>query len=260
MPHARRDPAPPRVIDTPTMFDPEGPTLVELARQALSSVERGYDLLAPKFDRTPYRTPDAVIVPALAALGDSPVQDGLDLCCGTGAALRHLRARCGGTCVGVDLSAGMLTVAAAQLRHAPGLAELRLVKANALDLPFFERFDLITSFGAFGHIEEHDEPRLVASVARALRPGGRFVFVTADTPNPLSPRVLQARAFNAAMRLRNAVWDPPFVMYYLTFLLPRARALLEQRGLRVRTVPGALPAALGGLVVVIAERPTASNA
>jgi hypothetical protein len=34
------------------MFSPEGPSLRELAIQALSSVEGGYDLLAPKFDRT----------------------------------------------------------------------------------------------------------------------------------------------------------------------------------------------------------------
>jgi len=33
----------------------------ELAVQALSSVEGGYDLLAPKFDRTPLHTPDRVL-------------------------------------------------------------------------------------------------------------------------------------------------------------------------------------------------------
>ena len=43
------------------MFSPQGPTARELAVQALSSVERGYDLLAPKFDRTPFRTPDVVL-------------------------------------------------------------------------------------------------------------------------------------------------------------------------------------------------------
>ena len=32
------------------MFSPRGPSLRELAVQALSSVEGGYDLLAPKFD------------------------------------------------------------------------------------------------------------------------------------------------------------------------------------------------------------------
>ena len=34
----------------------------ELAVQALSSVEGGYDLLAPKFDYTPFRTCDGVLV------------------------------------------------------------------------------------------------------------------------------------------------------------------------------------------------------
>lgn len=239
------------------MFHPEGPTFAELARQALSSVEKGYDLLAPKFDRTPYRTPDALILPALAAVtrADRPVHDALDLCCGTGAALVHLRALCQRECVGVDLSAGMLRVAETAVNAAPGTARVRLVKADALDLPFASRFDLITSFGAFGHILEEDEPRLAASVARALRPGGRFVFVTADAVSPLDPRALQARMFNAAMRVRNAVWDPPFVMYYLTFLVPRAREVLEAAGLRVGVVPGALPASLHPLVVVVAEKP-----
>jgi hypothetical protein len=44
------------------MFSPEGPSLRELAVQALSSVEGGYDLLAPKFDHTPF--PDLFHHPA----------------------------------------------------------------------------------------------------------------------------------------------------------------------------------------------------
>ena len=43
------------------MFHPQGPTFLELARQALSSTERGYDLLASKFDYTPFRTPNEII-------------------------------------------------------------------------------------------------------------------------------------------------------------------------------------------------------
>ena len=38
------------------MFSPGGPTFRELMQQALASTERGYDLLAPKFDLTPFRT------------------------------------------------------------------------------------------------------------------------------------------------------------------------------------------------------------
>jgi hypothetical protein len=50
------------------MFTAQGPTFRELAVQALSSVERGYDLLAPKFDHTPFRTPDAVLDAVTRAL------------------------------------------------------------------------------------------------------------------------------------------------------------------------------------------------
>jgi ubiquinone/menaquinone biosynthesis C-methylase UbiE len=70
------------------VFSPQGPSLRELAIQALSSVERGYDLLAPKFDHTPFRTPDSVLgatADALRPLG--PFGQGLDVCCGTGAGM-----------------------------------------------------------------------------------------------------------------------------------------------------------------------------
>ena len=70
------------------MFLSEGPTFLELARQALSSTQRGYDLLAPKFDRTPFRTPDEILAAMVAALG--PSGRALDLCCGTGADLRRV--------------------------------------------------------------------------------------------------------------------------------------------------------------------------
>ena len=43
------------------MYHPKGPTILELMRQALASTERGYDLIAPKFDHTPFRTPEPVL-------------------------------------------------------------------------------------------------------------------------------------------------------------------------------------------------------
>src|SRR6202035_1639819 len=128
------------------MFSPEGPSLRELARQALSSVERGYDLLAPKFDHTPFRTPDSILgatADALRPLG--PFGQGLDVCCGTGAGMRMLKPLCQGRVTGVDFSAGML----AQARRAHPDAEW--VRADVRALPFAESFDLAVSFGALGH-------------------------------------------------------------------------------------------------------------
>lgn len=237
------------------MFHPKGPTFLELAQQALTSAEHGYDLLAPKFDYTPFRTPDPVLKAALAVVGGpGSVGSALDVCCGTGAAMRVLRPLCRERVVGVDLSQGMLDEARRLHSDAPGTAALEFVRADALALPFSAEFDVVTSFGAFGHILEEDEPRLVEGIARALRPGGRFVFVTAHPPSRLSPVYWMARGFNAAMRVRNAVWKPPFVMYYLTFLLPRARALLEAHGFTVEVREGLMPEPFTPYLVVVATK------
>src|SRR3954454_24868953 len=184
------------------MFHPAGPTFWELAVQALSSTERGYDLLAPKFDYTPFRTPDFILARVgehLQALG--PMATGLDICCGTGAAMQMLRPLCREQVVGLDVSAGMLAEAKRRTADAPGSAGLRFVRADALKMPFDAAFDVAVCFGAFGHILTRDEPRFVEQVARVLRPGGRFVFVTAYMPPLWSLRYWMARGFNAAMRV-----------------------------------------------------------
>ena len=142
-----------------------------------------------------------------------------------------------------------------RLTDAPGDAELAFVRADARALPFEGAFDLATCFGALGHIPERDEPAFAASVARALAPGGRFVTVTSDPVSPLRPGWWVARGFNAAMRVRNAVWKPEFVMYYLTFLVPRATRVLEGAGLRVRVDRGLFPAPYQRLVRVVATKP-----
>jgi ubiquinone/menaquinone biosynthesis C-methylase UbiE len=218
----------------PDMFHAKGPTFWELAVQALSSTERGYDLLAPKFDYTPFRTPDAILVKVgehLQTFG--PIAAGLDICCGTGAAMRVLRPLCRDQVVGLDISAGMLAEARRCAADASGAAALHFVRADALRMPFEAAFDLAVCFGAFGHILTRDEPRFVAEVARVLRPGGRFVFVTTHMPPPWSLRYWLARGFNGAMRMRNLLVSPPFIMYYLTFVLPEVQKLLETHGFEV---------------------------
>ncbi|HJT78747.1 MAG TPA: class I SAM-dependent methyltransferase, partial [Gemmataceae bacterium] len=238
------------------MFHPNGPTFFELAQQALSSTERGYDLLAPKFDYTPFRTPqfllDAVAC-QLPALG--PFGWGLDLCCGTGAALAMVRPFCTEAVVGLDTSQGMLDVCRRRVAEAPGEARVELVRGNALALPFGPAFDVIVSFGAFGHILVRDEPRFVGEIARVLRPGGRFIFVTTYPPRAGSLGWLLARGFNAAMHVRNWLLSPPFIMYYLTFLLPAVRVLLERNGLQVEVRGLDLPRPFTALRLVVATRP-----
>lgn len=241
------------------MFHPEGPTFLELLRQALTSTERGYDLLAPKFDYTPFRTPEPVLV-ALAEVIGPPRSIGaaLDVCCGTGAAMRHLRPLCTDRVVGIDFSNGMLAEARRRLADAPGDARLELVRGDVLALPsdFDGAFDVVTCVGAFGHVLERDEDNFVAGIVRALRVGGRFVFATGRRPRATTAWFWMAHGFNAVMRVRNALLRPPFIMYYLTFLWPEVVPLLERHGLRVEAREGLCPRPFERVVIVTARKPS----
>ena len=55
------------------------------------------------------------------------------------------------------------------------------------------------------------------------------------------------------MRVRNALLFPPFIMYYLTFLLPGARQLLERHGFSVEVYEGLFkrPYQHGRLVIAV---------
>ncbi len=246
------------------MFSPQGPSLRELTVQALSSVERGYDLLAPKFDQTPFRTPQVILDATARALAGLSVDGpGLDVCCGTGAGLGVLEAVCGGRVTGVDFSAGML--AEARAAH-PGAA---LVQADARALPFGHRavpghgaaaeFGLAVTFGALGHFLDRERPAVFAGVFRALRPGGVFAIPVGSLPPVTSVWHWATLGFDVAMRVRNAVWRPPFVMYYRTSPALRLRDELRAAGFTVTAVPlpelGAYRDGLPRYRLLIARKP-----
>jgi SAM-dependent methyltransferase len=237
------------------MFHPCGPTFWELAQQCLSSTERGYDLLAPKFDFTPFRTPPAILEGVAKVLGDAnSIDDGLDVCCGTGAAIEILRPLCRRRVVGIDFSRGMLDVARQRFPHEPGKARVELVQREVLEMDYREEFDLAVTLGSNGHILPRDEPQFIERIAAGLRPGGRFVFVTGEMPPVWSSRYWLSRGFNVAMHVRNSLVRPPFVMFYLTFLLPAAKRLLEEHGFDVAVHNGAFSGRLKFLKVVVGTR------
>ena len=213
------------------MFSPQGPSLRELCIQALSSVERGYDLLAPKFDYTPFRTPENILGATVHALsGAGPFGTGLDVCCGTGAGLMVLRPLCQGRITGVDFSAGML----AQARSAH--PDATWVRADARALPFAGDFDLAVIFGALGHFLPAERPALFEGVHRALRPGGLLAFPIGAPPPRMSVSHWAMLGFDLVMLVRNAVWRPPFVMYYRTSPLLAVRDDLTAAGFTVSAV------------------------
>ena len=226
---------------------PRRPTLFELTEQALSSTERGYDLLAPNFDCSWFRTPDRLLDAVREELrADGPWDRALDLGCGTGAGMRAVGSLASRV-TGLDRSRGMLEQA--RLVHG---CEATWVRADVLDLPFHQAFDLIVTFGALGHIVPADETRFLDGVWHALRPGGTFCLVTTSMPPFFSPTHLAARTFNAVMHVRNVLLRPPFVMYYLTFLLPEVTEELRRQGFDVEVRP--LPGPWRQVTLVVARR------
>src|SRR5687767_6234360 len=123
-----------------------------------------YDELEPWYEHL-YERMHAII---RAVLGPAPAGRALDAGCGTGfqtALLRDL----GFVAHGVDLSAGLLTVARTKLPTAP------LARADLEALPYADGcMDAITCCGSTLSFVERPG-RAVAELGRVLRPGGTLV-------------------------------------------------------------------------------------
>jgi SAM-dependent methyltransferase len=133
--------------------------------------------------------PEALDEADARLLGDVAGRRVLEVGCGAAPCARWLATQ-GADVVAMDLSAGMLRHAVEAAARS-GVA-VPLVQADAERLPFADdAFDVAcSSFGAVPFVA--DSGRLMAEVARVLRPGGRWVFsvthplrwVFADDPGP----------------------------------------------------------------------------
>lgn len=100
-----------------------------------------------------------------------PASDILDIGCGSGVPIARALASEGFTVYGVDASPALV---AAFRRHLPGMPA---ACETAQDSRFFDRtFGAAVSVGLIFLLDEGDQRRLLANVARVLEPGGRFLF------------------------------------------------------------------------------------
>src|SRR3954451_22618934 len=102
------------------------------------------------------------VLDRLALRGD---ERALDAGCGAGRVTALLRERVASV-IGIDQSQSMLETARV------ALPSVQLVRASVDALPFFDAVDVIFSTATFHWVLDHE--RLFASLARALRRGGRL--------------------------------------------------------------------------------------
>ncbi len=122
------------------------------------------------------------------ALASLPAARTLDVACGTGFLLRHLH----GELVGLDQSAAMLEVAAAQVPFA------RFVRGDALDVPFEDgAFDRLFTGHFYGHLETGERERFLAEARRVAR---ELVVVDSSLRDEVQPEERQERILNDGSR------------------------------------------------------------
>ena len=165
----------------------------------------------------------------------------LDLGCGDGA-LTEALVTAGATVLGVDASADQ--VAAAQSR---GL-EARVV--NGHELAFQAEFDAVFTNAALHWMQQLDQ--VIAGVARALKPGGRFVGEMGGSGNV-------AKILAAMDKVMTRRGHPGLPGLPWAFPTPdEFRAHLESKGFAVHSIeriprPTRLPGDIGGWLDVFCE-------
>ncbi|ADU50461.1 Methyltransferase type 11 [Thermaerobacter marianensis DSM 12885] len=124
---------------------------------------------------TPERTQREVAM-VWTLLGLRPGEEVLDLACGHGRLAIPLAAM-GVRVTGLDRSAGFLARARAEAARQG--VEVEWVQGDMRRLPWRDRFDAAFNvFTSFGYFADEENLQVLAQVAAALRPGGRFLLET----------------------------------------------------------------------------------
>lgn len=157
----------------------------EHVHAVFESVAEGYDAANDRISLGMHRAWKRRLVRFAVARARSVAEEGaapmvLDVCCGTGDIVESIaRDNPDIFVVGLDFSAGMLDVARGRLADLPNV---QLVEGNAMELPFDD-----AAFGAatisFGLRNTPDYGRVVAEMARVVKPGGGVACLDASVPD-----------------------------------------------------------------------------
>ncbi|MFF3671611.1 class I SAM-dependent methyltransferase [Microtetraspora malaysiensis] len=131
-----------------------------------------------------YRTnPQSMIDHMLQALALTGAEELLDLGCGNGFVLEHLRPHlAAGRIVGLDVAPAVLEAAAARLAGAATPCEWIEGSADDLSMLADDSFDRVMANYMMHYVPDID--RCLAETRRVLRPGGRFLLTT-DRPDSM---------------------------------------------------------------------------
>jgi len=140
-----------------------------------------YDPIAEQYKRSkqqPWRTfVECFTLMELA--GDPRDMAVLDVACGEGFYTRMMRERGAARVTGVDLSQGMIDLA--QKQEAQNQQGIEYILGDARELPTTDQYDLAVAAYLLNYARTREELQTMCDgIARALKPGGRFVTVNSS--------------------------------------------------------------------------------
>lgn len=140
-----------------------------------------YDSIAEQYQRAkqqPWRTHIECFT-LMHLMGDLTGLDVLDVACGEGFYTRLIRQRGAARVTGIDLSQGMIDLARQQeTRHGLGIS---YQQGDARAMPSGDSYDLAVAAYLLNYARNRAElGEMCASIALALKPGGRFVTVNTN--------------------------------------------------------------------------------
>ncbi|CAG7611677.1 Demethylmenaquinone methyltransferase [Paenibacillus solanacearum] len=149
-----------------------------------------------------------------------PGSSAIDLCCGTcDWTISLAEASRTGSMVGLDFSQNMLDVGAEKIKHAGLDKQIRLVRGNAMELPFEDNtFDYATIGFALRNVP--DLVKVIEEMQRVVKPGGMVV----------------------SLELSKPTWQPFKSIYYFYFqkVLPLLGKLIVKRYEQYKWLPESL--------------------
>lgn len=214
--------------DVARFWDGNAETWTRLSRS-------GYDVWRDEFNTPAFLR----MLPAVGGLR------GLDVGCGEGHNTRQL-ARFGAWMTGVDISGSFIAHAVAEER-ARRLG-IGYVCASAACLPFAgDSFDFVTAFMSL--MDMADQDRVLAEIARTLRPGG-FVQFSIEHPTSVTPKaewVRDSRGTKVARTVGGYFDQRPWVSEWIFSAVP-AEVIGDRPRFRIPRFPRTLSSWLNAIV------------
>lgn len=150
----------------------------------ITSTREFFDQLADDWDENTHHDPSKLDI-IVSILGLKPGDRVLDVGCGTGIMIPHIRRylRGEGVIVAVDVSERMIDIA--KEKFPPDeYPDVKLIRADINEMTISDEYDAILCYSCFPHLK--DQPKAVRHLSGGLRDEGRLIIAHSESRDSIN--------------------------------------------------------------------------